>query len=325
MVFRRHTSTRLAFLALIVATGLPMLSCSPNRLSSHEVKLRLPPLPTKLSREVLIPARRRYQRVPLVVLLDNGPPVNPNYHKPADERVAELTAAIRSEGYAVWRPLRDAWSRDRFQLRPLDELVSQVRLGLAARRQIPELDTAGVIVVGVGSGGVVGSVVAARSRNDVRALALISTPARSVDQILASRSWRDSVVTRRLRRRFDGIWSGAYADTVLVLGAPASCWRSWLTVTDEMEALVSGLSQPTLVLQGSADKMIPLIDIERYRRAIGTRPNSSTKTLVGVTHGLKDKLPDPLEDPDRLSPRVRNSLFNWLRKTAPSPATPVRR
>ena len=312
--------------SVVACLGAALSACS-ARLGRSTTPLNLPDIGIRLDRDVHLPERRPYATVPLVVLIDDGPPVNPDTHRRFSGRTSSLVDAIVDRGYAVWRPLRRAWPEGRLVIHSPDRLSSLVQLGLQSMRGIPELDSVGAILVGIGTGGVVSAVVTQRRPDLVRGLALVNAPGRSIDQIIASETWRDSVAARRLRGIFDGFWQGAYADSEIVLSSTAATWRAWLDVTDELPEKVGALRKPTFVLQGTADRMIPLLDIERYRREIARRPESAAESAVGVTHDLKDAIPDPLQDPESLSPRLRDPLVNWLQRTFPSrpAAQPSRR
>lgn len=311
----RVVAKALALVLLMLPASI-LTGCGSGLRESETVGLGLPRLRFPVSGDIQVPERGKYQRVPLVVILDEGPPVSTDLRRRYDARMGSLAAEIRGRGYAVWRPLQKAWSRDRILLRPAEELASTVRLGILQARGIPALDSCGAVLIGLGTGGVVGSMVASGMPDDVRALALINTPARSVDRILASTSWRDSVVTARLRRIFDGLWAGAYQPDDPVLNSTAANWLSWMTITDETVTRVAELDMPVLVVQGSSDHMIPLLDVERFRRAIAGRPQSVAHTAIGVTHDLRDELPDPLQDPDILSPRLKPIVMTWLARVA---------
>ena len=292
-------------------------ACSFGRVGRSTVQINIPALQLPIEHDLELPERNRYSTTHLIVLLDNGPPVTTDTRRQFDERTGELANLLLHEGYAVWRPFRRIWPRGELILHTPDQLISIVQLGLESTEHITGIDTTGAVLLGIGTGGVVAIHVAKRKPELVKGLAIINTPARSVDRILASTSWRDSVVVARLQGVFNDIWRGAYPDSAEVLNSTAGTWRSWLAVTDRLPETVEELTQPTLAIQGTADRMLPLLDIERYRRVVSKRPSSYAETALGVTHDLKDEIPDPLQDGDILSPRLTPPLLRWLHRTFP--------
>jgi len=283
------------------------------------VTLPLPGLPTQLVREVHIPARKSYAPVPLVVLLDDGPPVDVDRRRTQAASISQLQAIILENGYAVWRPLRDAWPPDSILIRCPDELIAQVQMGIREARELATTDSSHVILLGFGQGGIIGATVAQRLGDKVYALGLIGTPARSIDQILTSPELRDSVTTERLTRFFRDLWTGVYPDTQFVMNGLAGCWRSWVTLSTDLPGLVARLHQPVLAVQGTADSLLPLLDIERFRREIRGRPLSQAHNALGVRHDLRDQVLDPNQNPDLISPRFVPIVTDWLAQIAPLP------
>lgn len=293
-------------------------SCGPPlALQPHVVTLPLPELPTHVVRRLDVPARKSYQPVPLVVIIDDGPPVDSDRTHGQAGRIGQLHQIILREGYAVWRPLENAWPADSVLVRCPDELAAQVQLGLRSARELGVIDSSRMVILGFGQGGVIGAMVAQRMSGDVCALALIGTPARSIDRILISSPLRDSVTKARMERIFDDLWAGLYPDTAAVLSGTAGCWRAWLSVSQQMPEIIQRLPQPVFAVQGTADKLLPMLDIERFRRAIEGRPFSWTENAVGMKHDLSDEVPDPKQPPGVISPRFVPLVMKWLTAVAP--------
>lgn len=306
--------------ALLVGVGFAATSCGPPpSLRPHALTIPLPDLPTHVVRRVDMPARKNYKPVPLVVILDDGPPVDPDRNREQATRIGQLHGAILQAGYAVWRPLEHAWPRDSVLVRCPDEAAAQVQMGLLGVRGFTIVDSSRVVVLGFGQGGVVGAMVAQRMDQRVYALGLIGTPARSIDRVILSSPLRDTVAKARMEQIFDDLWDGTYPDTARILNGTAGCWRAWLSVTQDMPDIVERLRQPVLVVQGTADRLLPILDIERFRRAIEGRPLSKTENAVGVRHDLSDDLLDPKQPRGTISPRFVPLVMNWLETVAPLP------
>ena len=319
----RDTTDRLSrhlvrVLLVPVCSATILTACGPKGvLAPHTLTLTVPQFARPIARYVHVPQRVKHAPVPLVVILDDGPPVYNTLRGDQAARIGQLASMIGRRGYAVWRPLKDAWPLDSILVRCPDELVAQVRAGLFAVKESPVIDSTAIVVLGFGQGGVIGTVLAQRTGRLVRALGLIGTPARSIDRAVASPSLRDSVTLRRLQRTFDDIRAAAYPDTQMVLQGRAECWRSWMALTERITDVVAMLPQPVLAVQGTADTFLPMLDIERFRRAIRDRPHSAAHSVVGVRHDLSDAVPDPKQSRDAISPRLAPIVLDWLAEVAP--------
>ena len=298
---------------------LALGACGPTGpLAPRTISLTVPEFSTPVVRDVSIPQRTEYKPVPLIVVLDDGPPVDNTVRREQAGRIGQLASLLRQRGYALWRPLKNAWPVDSILVRCPDELAAQVQIGLLSVKEVPVIDSAKIVVLGFGQGGVIGTMITKRTGRLVHALGLVGTPARSVDRAVASPTLRDSVTLQRLRKKFADIRAGIYPDTQIVLSGRAECWRSWMAVTERITDVVAGIPQPVLAIQGTADKFLPLLDIERFRRAIRDKPHSSAHSAVGVRHDLRDAVPDPKQDQDRISPRLVPIILNWLDEVAPT-------
>jgi hypothetical protein len=294
-------------------------ACAPTGpLAPRTIPLAIPRFSAPLVRDVSIPKRTEHRPVPLVIVLDDGPPVDNTVRRDQAERVGQLISLLDRQGYALWRPLKNAWPRDSILVRCPDELAAQVQIGLLSAKEIPVIDSAHIVILGFGQGGVIGTMVTKRTDRLVHALGIVGTPARSVDRVVASPTLRDSVTVGRLRKTFADIRAGSYPDTQVVLSGRVECWRSWMAVTNEIVEVLANIPQPVLAIQGTADKFLPLLDIERFRRAIRNRPNSSAHSAIGVRHDLRDAVPDPKQDQERISPRLVPIILNWLDRVAPT-------
>ena len=314
---RMKTSVASNWLCCVVLAGFVCSCGSSFRFPAEVVRLVLPRTGSEIVGEVQLPARRTFAPVPLVVLVDDGPPIDIDPRRTQANQIQQLQATLVSNGYAVWRPLRDAWPSDSLVVRCPDKLTSQVLLGFLSARNIRGIDTARVVFLGFGQGGVIAALAAERSAGRVHALGLVNTPARSVDRTLLSGTFRDSVNLRRLEQFFDDIWTDKYNDSDFVMNGRVECWRSWVVLSGEMTDRVARLSVPTLAVQGTADSLLPLLDIERFRRAIGRRQLSQVHTAVGLRHDLRDEIPDPGQDKKAISPRFVSIVLEWLKLVAP--------
>ena len=305
------------YLSLIV--GIAIGACGPKGpLAPHTVSLTIPKFPLPISGDVGIPRRDKHKTVPLVIVLDDGPPVDNALRREQARRIGQLASMIYRRGYALWRPLKNAWPTDSILVRCPDELTSQVQLGLLSAKEVPAIDRDRIVVLGFGQGGVIGTMVTTRTDTLVHALGLIGTPARSVDRAVASPALRDSVALVNLQRKFADLRAGLYPSEQVVLSGRAECWRSWMTITERITSMVASMLQPVLAIQGTADVFLPLLDIERFRRAIRGRPHSVAHSAVGVRHDLRDAVPDPEQDQDVISPRLVPLIMQWLDEVAPA-------
>jgi len=287
--------------------------------SARRVPLAVPPIDMPVSMTVKIPHSENVFGLPLITILDDGPPVDVTLTHPQRYTIDQLETMLLREGYPVWRPFRELWQSGELTVHCPDRLVSWTLLGLRAARDLPQIDESKMIVLGFGQGGIVGLAAARRSTDLTYAVGIIGTPARSIDIVLTSPALRDSVTRRRLLDTFGRIWANEYPDTTIVMHGEARCWRSWLQITKDMLGLVDAVEQPVLAVQGTADTLLPMLDIERFRYQLRRRPMSRAEVALGVKHDLRDEVPDLHEDPDRISPRVVEPIMRWIREVIPLP------
>jgi pimeloyl-ACP methyl ester carboxylesterase len=313
--------TRRIYIRLLVsltAVGCIALidACGPM---TRSVPILMPHAPDSISTVLRLPRTARIDGAPLVVLLDDGPPVDVTLTHPQRYTIDQLEARLLREGYAVWRPFRNVWEVGDLTVYCPDQLTSWTLLGLKSVRAIPQIGRSRIVVLGFGQGGFIAALTTRRASDLVHAVGFVGTPARALDVVLTSPALRDSITRARLLDTFDGIWAGTYPDTTLVLNGEAQCWRSWLQVSNDMRSVVEAITQPFLAVQGTADTLLPALDIERYRNLLKGRSRSRVEVALGVQHDLRDAVPDPKQDPDDISPRVVDPVMSWLTNVAPVP------
>lgn len=302
---------------IIAVATFAVIASACGRAVRH-VPMPIPELPGTLDMKISLRGQPAVAP-PLVVLLDDGPPVDVTFSHPQRHTIGQLESILLREGYGVWRPFRDLWTYGDLTVYCPDRLTSWTLLGLRTARGMPQIDPERIVVLGFGQGGMIGVLATRRSGTLVHAVAMVGTPARALDIVLTSPALRDSITRSRLLDTFSELWAGSYPDTAIVLGGAAQCWRSWLHVSKNLTQTIAAISQPTLAVQGTADTLTPMLDLERLRRVLANRPQSRAVAAVGVKHDLRDQHPDPKQDPGQISPRLVAPLMEWLREVAPVP------
>ncbi len=312
----RRMYIRLIAVLSVAICAVLFYACGP---SMRSVPILMPSAPDSISTVLSIPKSAGLDGAPLVVLLDDGPPVDVTLSHPQRYTIDQLETRLLRKGYAVWRPYRNVWDVGELTVYCPDQLTAWTLLGLKSVRAIPQIGQSRIVVLGFGQGGFIAALAARRASDLVHAVGFVGTPARSLDVVLASPALRDSTTRVRLLDTFGALWGGVYPDTAMVLNGTAQCWRSWLQVSSDMRSVVAEITQPFLAVQGTADTLLPVLDIERYRNLLEGREHSRVELGLGVQHDLRDAVPDPKQDPNLISPRVVMPIMSWLADVAPMP------
>jgi dienelactone hydrolase len=101
----------------------------------------------------------------------------------------------------------------------------------------------------------------------------------------------------------------------LLLHAPAAYWLD-LREHDPL-AIVKGLKQPLLILQGGRDYQVTEVDFNRWNEALGAQPNVTFKRYPKLNHlfmaGEGKSTPDEYEEPGHVAEAVVTDLAEWLK------------
>jgi fermentation-respiration switch protein FrsA (DUF1100 family) len=100
----------------------------------------------------------------------------------------------------------------------------------------------------------------------------------------------------------------------LLLHAPPSYWLD-LREHDTL-AIVKGLKQPLLILQGARDYQVTEVDFNRWKEALDAQPNVTFKLYPKLNHlfigGEGKSTPDEYEEPDHIAGPVVMDIAEWV-------------
>ena len=77
-----------------------------------------------VSMTVRIPHDKNVFDLPLIVILDDGPPVDVTLTHPQRHTIDQFESILLREGYPVWRPFRELWQKGDLTVHCPDRLVS---------------------------------------------------------------------------------------------------------------------------------------------------------------------------------------------------------
>ena len=100
----------------------------------------------------------------------------------------------------------------------------------------------------------------------------------------------------------------------LLFNAPPAYWLD-LREHDTL-AIVKGLKQPLLILQGGRDYQVTEVDFNRWKEALGARPNVTFKLYPKLNHlfiaGEGKSTPDEYEEPGHVAGPVVTDIAEWI-------------
>jgi fermentation-respiration switch protein FrsA (DUF1100 family) len=203
----------------------------------------------------------------------------------------------------------------------IDGAVAAVRYALT----LPRVDAANIFLLGHSEGGEMAPFILQQAP-EIRGAVLMAAPGRPPDQFVpeqlaAQLKMKDTPQSRidtevaALKNQFSAIRSGTMPNSVMVLGLPASYWRS-LMARDNIAAL-SKVKVPLLVLQGDRDAHVSRRDYEIVTAAVP--PDMlETEYFTGLNH-IFIPAPEGANGSEmligsRVADRVINSISAWLEK-----------
>jgi len=105
------------------------------------------------------------------------------------------------------------------------------------------------------------------------------------------------------------------SSSAMFLHAPAAYWLD-LREHDPL-AIVKGLRQPLLILQGGRDYQVTEVDFNRWKEALGAHPNVIFKLYPKLNHlfmaGEGKSTPDEYEEPGHVAEAVVTDIAAWLK------------
>ena len=104
------------------------------------------------------------------------------------------------------------------------------------------------------------------------------------------------------------------SSSVILCGAPPAYWLDWRHY--DPLAIVKGLKQPLLILQGGRDYQVTELDFNRWKEALGSQPKATFKFYPKLNHqfitGEGRSTPDEYEEPGHVAEAVVTDIAEWI-------------
>ncbi len=278
-------------------------------------------------------------RWPAVLLVPGTGPVDRDETVSGVPIFRQLAWALADRGFVVARYDKRGFGQSggRAESATLADYAQDVREMVRYLQRREDVDRDRIVAVGYGEGGWIG-LLAARRDNRIRGLALLATPG-TTGQTFVLEQQRDELrrtgttgderqaridLQTRIHRAVlgEGGWDGIpdavrrQADTPL--------FRSFLAFdpTDE----VRRVRQPLLLIQGSADRLVPPYHarrLESVARLRGRRESTvELAALEGINHLLLAATGAETENASagntEITPRIAEVLIDWIERTLPA-------
>jgi pimeloyl-ACP methyl ester carboxylesterase len=230
----------------------------------------------------------------------------------------DFADAFRNEGIATLRYDKRTFTYPT-QLNPQTitpyDFVDDVHAAIDYAKQIPNVDSSCIILLGHSQGATLIPIVA-QQRNDIASLLALGTGARGIDTLyslqireLYYRCLRDTATGdlnfNQLMASFQQIRNGTWNPNMPFQGAFPTFWEDWMDITDSVTYNFGQLSQPTLFLHGNDDFNIPIEDAQIIDREL-TASNFDLYYLNGINHFFTTAIQS------QVAPMVIDSIVNWL-------------
>jgi alpha-beta hydrolase superfamily lysophospholipase len=239
---------------------------------------------------------RSFERPPVLILVHGSGPNDRDETLGPNKPFRDLALGLAARGIAVFRyDKRTLTHRAKFTSPTItleDEVIDDALLAAAEMRRQPGVDSNRVYMLGHSLGGFL---VPEISRRDGRLAGIIlaAAPARPFADVLASqlayldslaRAAGDSIPTAlgRARVQLDSLRNRGLADTVVVVGVPASYWYS-LDRIDARRAVREQRSR-VLLLQGGRDYQSTMEDFRLWQTAFTGSGMATFKSYPNLNH-----------------------------------------
>ena len=277
---------------------------------------------------------------PAVVLVPGTGPLDRDETVSGVPIFRQLAWALADRGFVVARYDKRGFGQSggRAESATLGDYAQDVREMVRYVQRLDDVDRDRIVAVGYSEGGWIG-LLAARRENRIKGLALLATPGTAGETFVLEqqrdelrrtgttgdeRQQRIELQTRIHRAVLgDGSWDGI-PDPVR-RQADTPMFRSFLAFDPTEE--VRRVRQPLLLIQGSADRLVPPYHAQRLEsiaRLRGRRESTvELSTLDGVNHLLLATATDAQAEnaapgSQEITPRIAEILTDWIVRTVPA-------
>lgn len=265
---------------------------------------------------------------PAVLLLHGAGPGNRDAGVGATLPFRDLAYGLASRGIAVLRYDKRSFAQPhRFAGRVYtveEEILADARAALALLRSVPNVNPAGIFLLGHSMGGMLAPRIAERDTR-VAGIILLAAPSRPLPGVIGEQvdylaklgqmSPAENKATRSSLVAIDALPSSAAADTTRVLGAPAAYWLDLRRY--DQTAVARRLAKPTLLLWGARDFQVTAADFAGWERALSGRADVTFKQYSKLNHlFIEGEGPSTFAEyqkPGHISEAVIADISAWIR------------
>ncbi len=292
-----------------------------DRSRFHEVDVRVGSPPFELGATLTLP--NGSGPFPAAVLVHGSGPNDRDASVGATKILRDIAHGLASSGIAVLRydkrtyTYRDTLSNN---ISIEDEAIHDALAAVDVLAAHPDIEHAGIFVIGHSLGGLLAPEIAVRAGN-VAGLALLAPPGRPPWEIVreqmrylgASREVLTKTETAVIELSL-GVEQGS------LIGMPYSYWRDW--ASRDGVAMVKRFARPTLVLHGTRDYQVTSADFATWRDGLANESYVDLATISGVNHlfiaGNGPPNPHEYKIDNHVDPRVITKLVELVRRSAAS-------
>jgi dienelactone hydrolase len=271
---------------------------------------------------------------PAVVLVHGSGPNDRDETVGANKPFRDLAWGLATKGIAVLRyEKRTKEYADKFKtdgvghITVQEETIDDALSAAAQLRATDGLDPKRIFIAGHSLGGMVAPRIG-QADPKLAGLIILAGATRPLEDLMAEQtrylislhgkpSGEDQVKFDQLlveTAKVKRLTAADASSPALLLHAPAAYWLD-LREHDTL-AIAKGLKQPLLILQGGRDYQVTEVDFNRWKEALGARPNVTFKLYPKLNHlfmaGEGKSTPDEYEEPGHVAEGVVADMAEWI-------------
>jgi fermentation-respiration switch protein FrsA (DUF1100 family) len=310
---------------------LPQLNAAMKKTLPSEVAVSFTSHGRQLLGSLMLPPENlgKKDRYPLVVMVGGFGPMDRDETVGRNKPMRDLAAGLARKGIASLRYDKPTYAihgkLDLIHLTIEEDAIDGAVAAIHYARALPQIDADNIFLLGHSEGGEMAPFILQQA-TEVRGAVVMASPGRPPnefvpDQVASQLQMKDTAQPKidaqvaALKNEFTAVRNGEIPDSVMVMGLPASYWRS-LMARDNIAAL-RDVKVPVLVLQGARDVQVSKQDYDLVTAAVPT-DKLETQYFTGLDH-IFIPAPEGANGSEmligsRVADEVINRIGAWLEK-----------